>query len=106
MSTLQKKYELLPNDTIEHDGRTLYRIRALRDFDTVKAGDLGGYLGKEGNLSHSDNAWVTGDAKVFDEAEVSGNAGVSDAADEAEQTFTVDEFRETLFAMQKILKEI
>src|SRR5260364_343471 len=29
---MSKKYELLKDDCIEYDGRTLYRIRALRDF--------------------------------------------------------------------------
>src|SRR5260363_302214 len=80
------KYELLKEDCIEYDGRTLYRIRALRDFRSIKQGDLGGYIEKEENLSHegeawvfdnarvSDNAWVSGDAKVYGNAQVSGNA--------------------------------
>lgn len=38
-----KKFELT-NETIEYLGRTLHRIRALRDFSNVKAGDLGGYI--------------------------------------------------------------
>ncbi len=34
---MNTKYELTSN-TIEYDGRTLYQIRALRDFNEVKAG--------------------------------------------------------------------
>ena len=39
----QKKYELLKNDTITAlNGKTLYRIKALINFDVVVAGSLGG----------------------------------------------------------------
>ena len=37
----KKKFELT-NDVIEIDGITLHRIKALKDFSDVKAGDLGG----------------------------------------------------------------
>ena len=57
----QKKYELLKNDTITAlNGKTLYRIKALINFDVVVAGSLGGYIEKEDNLAHSGNAWVSG----------------------------------------------
>lgn len=71
-----KKYELLKDDTKSLLGRTLYRIKALRDFGNVKEGDLGGYIESENNLSHFGNAWVFGNAMVYDNAEVSGNAWV------------------------------
>jgi hypothetical protein len=76
-----KKFELTET-TIGLNNITLYRIKALRDFADVKAGDLGGYLETEFNLSHEGNAWVYdnaqvfGDAWVFDNARVSGNAWV------------------------------
>ena len=61
----QKKYELLKNDTITiPNGKTLYRIKALINFDVVVAGSLGGYIEKEDNLTHTGNAWVSGDARV------------------------------------------
>ena len=63
----EKKYKLT-DETIEVNGRTLYRIEATKDFGNVKAGDKGGYLEKEENLSYYGNAWVYGNAKV------SGNA--------------------------------
>lgn len=60
----QKKYELLKDDTVNHHGRTLYRIKALITFGTVVAGELGGYIETEKNLDHSGNAWVYGNAQV------------------------------------------
>ena len=75
-----KKYELLVNDTINVEGRTLYRIKALIDFGYVKAGELGGYIEKESNLSHEGNCWVSGNAQVYGYAWVSGNAWVYDNA--------------------------
>ena len=71
-----KKYELT-KETVTISQKTLYRIRAVRDFGSVKTGDLGGYIEKEENLSHFDDAWVSGNAKVFDNAWVSDNAEVS-----------------------------
>lgn len=52
--TMEKKYKLLENDTITVDGRTLYRIEALKDFADVRKGDKGGYVEGEKNLSHED----------------------------------------------------
>lgn len=71
-----KKYELT-EETKVIDGKTLFRIRALRSFGDIKAGDLGGFIENERNLSHEDNAWVSGNAKVIDNARVSDNALVS-----------------------------
>ena len=51
-----KKYELLQDQTIERRGRTLYRICALRDFGSVHAGDVGGYIECERNLSQGGDA--------------------------------------------------
>ena len=70
------KYEMLSNDTIKHYGRKLYRIKALKSFSNVKAGDLGGYIEKLDNLSEGGNAWVYGDALVFGDAEVYEDAKV------------------------------
>lgn len=74
------KYEMLYDDKIEMGGHTLYRIKALKDFGNVKAGDIGGYIEKEENLSQEgicwvcDNAWVCNNAKVYGNAWVYGNA--------------------------------
>ena len=66
---MKKKYELT-SETKEAHGATLYRIRAVRNFGTVKAGDLGGWIEKEANLSKSDNAWVCDNAEVYGDARV------------------------------------
>ena len=68
------KYEMLYDDKIEIGSHTLYRIRALKNFGTVKAGDIGGYIEKEENLSQKGNCWVYDNAKVRGNARVYGNA--------------------------------
>ena len=73
---MEKKY-ILTDDVIDFDGHTLHRIKAVRDFDCVKAGDLGGFIESEKNLDHDGAAWVTGDARVTDSARVSGDARVT-----------------------------
>lgn len=70
-----KKYELT-SEFIVHVGHRLYRIKALKDFGSVKAGELGGWIEKEENLSHVGSAWVYGNAKVYNHAKVYGNAGI------------------------------
>ena len=72
---IMKKYEIT-NETICVCGKTLYRIKSLIDFDNVTQGTLGGFIEKESNLSHDNNAWVYDDAKVYDNAKVRDNAWV------------------------------
>lgn len=74
-----KKYKLLPDHILVVDETTLYRIKAMRDFGDVKAGDLGGYIEKEANLSHYGN--VFGNARARNDARVSGNARIIDQAE-------------------------
>ena len=59
---------------------TLHRIQAITNFANVVAGELGGWIEKEENLSHKGGAWVCGDACVYGNAEVHGNAVVSENA--------------------------
>ena len=70
-----KKYKLT-KETLQFAGRTLHRIKALKDFDSIKAGEFGGWIENEKNLSQDDNAWIYGNAMVFDNAEVYDNAKV------------------------------
>ncbi|WP_375680954.1 MULTISPECIES: hypothetical protein, partial [unclassified Bartonella] len=77
---IKKKYKLT-DETIKIDGITLYRIRALKDFDDVKEGDLGGFVESEWNLSHDDNCWVGGNACIYQNAYISENAKVYDDAE-------------------------
>mgnify|MGYP001264415659 CR=1 FL=1 len=66
MTQPQKKYEFT-GETREHLGCTLHRIRALVAIASigVSAGDLGGWIEAEKNLSHDGDAWVYGNAEVF-----------------------------------------
>lgn len=75
-----KKYELTSETKIVF-GHILYRIKALSSFGCVSAGDLGGFLESEKNLSQNGNAWVSGDAEVFGDAWVYGDAEVSGNAE-------------------------
>ncbi len=68
-----KKYEFT-EETKVFCGRKLHRIRALRDFNDVKAGDLGGFIEKEENLSHEGNCWIYNNAKICGCARIYGNA--------------------------------
>ena len=74
-----KKYKFT-EETINVDGRTLYRIEALKDFNDVKKGDKGGFIEDEKNLSQSDDCWIYGNAKVFGNVQVYCNALVIDNA--------------------------
>ena len=68
-----KKYEFT-GETLEHEGRTLKRIKRLSD------GELGGWIESEDNLSHLGDSWVGGNAKVYGTAWVYENAEVCDNA--------------------------
>ncbi len=70
-----KKYKFT-EETIYVDGRTLYRIEALKDFSDVKKGNKGGFIENESNLSQNGNCWVYDDAMVCGNAKVSDNAMV------------------------------
>ena len=77
-----KKFELTTESITNALGKKLFRIKALVEFGDVKAGELGGYVEKEGNVSQDGNAWVYedaavyGDARVYEDAAVYGDAKV------------------------------
>ena len=73
---MEKKYELIENDYIEGLDKKLYRIKALKSFNGIKKGDVGGYIQSEENLSQAENCWISRDAFVFGNALVFGNARV------------------------------
>ena len=76
MSTTELKYRTEPDDATG-----LLRIIAVRDVRPgVKAGDRGGLIESEGNLSHAGTCWVSGSAQVCDSARVSGSAHVYGSA--------------------------
>ena len=62
-----KKYKLTSESRVMPTGEKVYRIKALKDFDTTinrrcLKGDKGGWVQSEGNLSHDGTCWL------FDEA--------------------------------------
>ena len=73
-----KKYEILMDEenTIKYKGRTLYRIKALRNFGDVTKGDIGGFIQHEDNLSHDGNCWIYDDAKAMDNSAMYGNSAM------------------------------
>ncbi|MGL4523755.1 MAG: hypothetical protein ACRCWQ_14505 [Bacilli bacterium] len=68
-----KKYKLL-----ERESNGLCRIQALRDFGNVKAGDIGGFVEDESNLSHHGNCWIYDNAMARGESVVADNAKMRD----------------------------
>lgn len=78
----KKKYKLLLEPAFRSQilGRTIYRIQALVDFSDVKAGDIGGYVESEKNLSHEGEAWIYDNAAVIEGGFVCDDAKVSDKA--------------------------
>lgn len=75
-----KKYELT-KETIKFKDKTLYRIKALKEFKNVKVSELGGYIESEDNLSQDGTCWVYGDAEVYDNAKIFDNAEVTGYAE-------------------------
>ena len=76
---MNKKFELT-NESTYYCGVKVYRIKALKDFGNVKAGDLGGFVEREANLSHEGDCWVYDNAIVCNAARVYGNAIIRDYA--------------------------
>lgn len=75
----EQKFELTDEIKIVI-GRTLHRIRALKDFRTIHAGELGGWIEKEENLSQEESCWVYDNACVFENAYICDNAIIRDNA--------------------------
>lgn len=72
-----KKFELTSETKINIFGKKLFRIKALVSFGVVKTGETGGWVEKEENVNQSGDAWVFDNAEVFDNARVFDNAEVS-----------------------------
>ena len=72
---MESKYKLT-DEYIVHYGIKLFRIEALKDFRNVRKGDKGGFVENENNLSHDEDCWISGDAKVFGDASVYENAKI------------------------------
>ena len=83
-----EKYEFT-GETKQIGAVKLHRIRALKDFEFVAAGDLGGWIEGAENLSHDGGCWVSGDAWDSGDAWVSGDARVSGDAQVSGNVFWI-----------------
>jgi carbonic anhydrase/acetyltransferase-like protein (isoleucine patch superfamily) len=72
---IEKKYELTPSDK-----EGLFRIKAVKDFNDVKKGDIGGYVESENNLSHDGNCWIYDNAQIWGNVVICDNAVIQDNA--------------------------
>jgi carbonic anhydrase/acetyltransferase-like protein (isoleucine patch superfamily) len=72
---MEKKF-VLTEETCSIDNRTLYRIKAIKNFNNIKKGELGGFVEKEDNLSQEGICWIYDDACVYDDAGVFGKASI------------------------------
>ena len=83
----ERKYVLLDDDVIiAPNGRVCYRIKAIKDFGYIAAGQLGGYVQNIHSLSQSGNCWVAdnaviwGGGHVYEDAIIRENAQVFEKA--------------------------
>ena len=76
---MDKKFELT-EESIHYLKIKVYRIKALKNFGDVTIGDLGGFVEKESNLSQEGNCWIYNNAEVYGNARISDNAKVYDFA--------------------------
>lgn len=79
-----KKFEVT-NVSGSYQGTPIFRIKALKDFYNpsfgfVHAGDFGGWVSSEYNLSQIGNCWIAGDAVVCDNSRVIGSALINSHA--------------------------
>ncbi|MDY4197166.1 MAG: hypothetical protein SOX70_07965 [Peptoniphilaceae bacterium] len=74
-----KKYKLT-SETKTFGSHTLYQIQALKTFGTpihtIRAGEYGGWVESEKNLSQTDGCWIFDGAQVRGDSQVYGNAQV------------------------------
>ena len=81
-----RKYEI--TEIAHEEYPFLHRIRALRDVGLdVKAGDLGGFVEREENLSQADNAWIYDDAIAAGSAVVDQHSQLRDWAVACESAY-------------------
>ncbi|MEX3983724.1 hypothetical protein AB4Y45_32600 [Paraburkholderia sp. EG287A] len=75
------KFTLDTRDTITHDGRKLYRIKALKNIGLhVFEGNLGGYVEHEKNLDSYGTSWIDVNARVYGDAQIADDSQVSNFA--------------------------
>ena len=73
-----KNWKMTEECIVNVFGVKLFRVELVVTCKWGSIGDKGGFIEKETNLSP--DAWVSGNAQVFDSAKVFGNAWVCDNA--------------------------
>lgn len=68
-----KKYILTDNHIFNDLGIKMFQIKCTKAFGLIKEGELGGFIEKEANLSQDGDAWVSGDARVYGDADIDSN---------------------------------
>lgn len=82
---MNDKFRLTENSQMD-EGTTVYQLEALKDFGSVKRGELGGFVEKEENVSAEpgDDAWVyeggiaKGESRILHHSAVDCDAVVHD----------------------------
>ncbi len=77
---MEQKYKLNLDISLKVGEKTLYVIEAVRDFGDVRAGDLGGFVEDENNLSHEGDCWIYDAAMAYGKGRVNRNAKIKDQA--------------------------
>jgi hypothetical protein len=75
---MSKKYKLT-SEAKMIDGHKVYRIKALKSFNTiigrrVNKGDLGGWVESEANLSHDGTCWLFDETTGYENSRRTGNS--------------------------------
>lgn len=80
---IEPKYEFIAGDEFYCPLKncTYRRIRASRNFGSVKKGQIGGYIGHGSSLSHAGNCWLADEAMISDQVIIQDNAWVGGYAD-------------------------
>ena len=70
------KYKLIPIEpsSEEYSSGLRYQVQALKDFDDVKAGDVGGFVSTSYNLSQVGNCWLYNSSKMYATSRMYNNA--------------------------------
>jgi hypothetical protein len=81
------------NDQRIVQGRPLYRIKALKDFADVKAGDYGGWVQSLNNLDQNGDCWIYDNAYAMDMSRIKDNAKLKDNSAASGFAHIMDEAR-------------
>lgn len=72
------KYEF-SGVTKERSGIILRQVRAIQDFGEIKAGDVGGFIQHEHNLSQSGLCWLDKDSICYGDSKITSDAFVANS---------------------------